>query len=484
MPSEAETQYGGAKDDLALYGKLVHGWEAQPHHLEWIKALAESDDDLLIVAPPGSAKTNWMIAFCGWELGHHPEDHIIYCANTASQSQKPSMALRDTIALNEAYRGIFPDVNPAPAKSWAGSEWYLKRPDVGDKDPSFVATGVFGPILGARANLIIMDDVSDEENTATHYLREKVWNWVSSSLFSRRALKCRNIAIATRWHNDDVAGHLKKMGYKVIEMPVEGYWEDGSVLWPLIYPPDVLEKAKLANPRRYQGMYMANPTPPEGAIWKSQFWRHFQETPKVHFVLQSWDTGFKEETRNDPSVCTTWGVSDAGYPLLDVFRKRLEFPQLVEACKEFYKRFRPNVVLVEDAASGQSLIQVLKQETRMPIVAVKVDKSKENRAWGVVGLAQGGRVLLPERASWLSEYVAEMEEFPNGTHDDQVDATTMSLAYLQRFGGGLSAASDVETEKRLDEDLEPTDKSIAIVSKSGMSGRHNSRWNALRKGKR
>ncbi len=99
-PDPLQAQYEVARTDLALYGQLVHGWEAQPHHKIWIAALTESDDDLLLLAPPGSAKTNWVMAFIGWWLGKNSDKHIIYCGNTHNQAAKPSRAIRETITGN------------------------------------------------------------------------------------------------------------------------------------------------------------------------------------------------------------------------------------------------------------------------------------------------------------------------------------------------------------------------------------------------
>ena len=451
-PSEGNEKYEAARHSLPDYGRLVHGWEAQPHHLVWIDALTGSQDDLLIVAPPGSAKTNWLIAFCGWQLGLHPDGHIIYASNTARQAYKPSVAIRDTITSPGPYQDVFPGVRPDPAKGWGEAEWFLARPDRGDKDPSLCATGVFGPILGARADLIVMDDCCDEENMSSRHMREKVWAWVNTTLFSRRARGCRRLCICTRWHHDDVAGHLKALGFRTIEMPVVN--SEGANLWPAMYPPEVLAEAKVANPRRFQAMYMANPSIPEGTIWKSQYWRYYAQPPELSQRVQSWDTAFKEGEENDFSVCTTWGVGPDGYYLLDVLRQRLEFPQLVSIVEALYRQHRPGLVLVEDAASGQSLLQTLRQQTRIPIMAVKADKSKEARSWATVGLAQGGRVFLPERAPWLAEFEAELEEFPSGRHDDQVDSTTQALAWLGRIAPGtarLSAGSDVVERKLPDE---------------------------------
>ncbi len=97
-------------------------------------------------------------------------------------------------------------------------------------------------------------------------------------------------------------------------------------------------------------------------------------TRKRNFgVFQSWDTAFKKNEENDYSVCTTWRVTENGFYLLDVFRDRLEFPELKKEAKKSAEKYNPRYVLIEDKASGQSLIQELERGNQNP------DKENKNR---------------------------------------------------------------------------------------------------------
>jgi hypothetical protein len=88
-------------------------------------------------------------------------------------------------------------------------------------------------------------------------------------------------------------------------------------------------------------------------------------------------------------------------------------------------------VLIEDAASGQSLIQALKSETRLPILPVKPQGDKISRAHAVSPLVESGRVVLPTDAAWLNDFIEEVISFPSAPHDDQVDAFTQALSYMR-----------------------------------------------------
>ncbi|MDP1995014.1 MAG: phage terminase large subunit, partial [Ignavibacteria bacterium] len=154
----------------------------------------------------------------------------------------------------------------------------------------------------------------------------------------------------------------------------------------------------------------------------------------IERIVQSWDTAFKTKEENDFSVCTTWGITKNKFLLLHLFRERMEFPELKRKAAELFLTFKPSVVLIEDKASGQSLIQELERETRIPIRKIKVDKDKYARFISVTPLIEAGKIELPEGEPWVPFFINEMEEFPNGEFDDIVDSTTQFLNEFKTDG--------------------------------------------------
>ena len=172
----------------------------------------------------------------------------------------------------------------------------------------------------------------------------------------------------------------------------------------------------------------------EGII-KRDWWKFYPVFDMALFqgakIIQSWDTAFKKNAENDYSVCTTWAVLDNGYYLLDVWRSRVEFPELKKIVVSKYEEFGPDEVLIEDKGSGQSLIQELERGTRIPIKGIKVEQDKITRVHVVTPLIESGKVYLPENAIWLKEFMSECEDFPNGQFDDAVDSMSQALSYLK-----------------------------------------------------
>ena len=148
--------------------------------------------------------------------------------------------------------------------------------------------------------------------------------------------------------------------------------------------------------------------------------------------MQSWDTANKATELSDFSVCTTWGIKGKNLYLLSVLRKRLEYPALKRAVREQQSLFNADVVLIEDKASGTQLIQELITDGFHSVTRYQPDCDKIMRLNAQTGLIENGFVYIPQKASWLAEYLHELTVFPKGKHDDQVDSTAQFLDWFKK----------------------------------------------------
>ena len=215
--------------------------------------------------------------------------------------------------------------------------------------------------------------------------------------------------------------------------------EHGELLWPNRFTRPVLEALK-----KELGMYgtagqlQQRPTPRGGGIIKAHWIKKYTLTRDVHsritnrfkFIIQSWDTAFKEGEENDFSVCITIGMLDDGFYVINRWKGKVDFPELEKTSIELANIYNPHQLLIEDKASGQSLIQSLKKRTRLPIKAVKVDRDKTSRMYAVSPIIEAGRFYVPDGEQWVDDYVTNLITFPAAVHDDDVDATTQALTEL------------------------------------------------------
>jgi len=292
--------------------------------------------------------------------------------------------------------------------------------------------------------LLILDDpIKDHEEANSETIRKSLHEWFVSVAYTRLMPGGAIIIVQTRWHEDDLAGWLLREhaseNWDVLSLPAiaeqdERFRHVGEALWPERFPLSQLERIRVAiGGRAWASLYQQRPAAAGGMIFKRDWWQLFATPPASPFsvVVQSWDTAFKKGSENDYSVCSTWGVAENGYYLLHLWRDRVEFPELKRVLASQAEQWRPHTILVEDRASGQSLIQELKLSTALPIIPVKVDADKQARAQAVTPLVEAGKVFLPQSAPWLNDFIDELASFAAGTHDDMVDSTTQALNYLR-----------------------------------------------------
>ena len=206
----------------------------------------------------------------------------------------------------------------------------------------------------------------------------------------------------------------------------------------------------------FAGQYQQAPSPLGGGLVKAAWFRHYTpgELPEsLERIVQSWDTASKATELSDFSVCTTWGIAGTDLYLLDVLRRRMEYPELKRAVREQHERFGPSVVLIEDKASGIQLIQELIREGLHAVTRYQPQSDKIMRMHAQTAMIENGFVRVPDAALWLTQYLHELTVFPNGKHDDQVDSTAQMLDWFKRASGPTSNAGIFELYRQRADEL-------------------------------
>jgi predicted phage terminase large subunit-like protein len=307
---------------------------------------------------------------------------------------------------------------------------------------SFYAVGRGGPLGGRGAHLVIIDDpIKNAAEANSQVIRDSTFDWYSAVARTRLQARGAIVLTSTRWHEDDLPGRIMRVclgqRFDVLCMPAiaerdETFRRSGEALWPEMYPLSELEKTRdEIGSANFMRLYQQRPAAALGTKFRREWWRFYREPPACELVLQSWDTAFKTGQDNDYSVCTTWGVNSMGYYLLSLWRGKVEFPELKRRVIWFASEWKPNISIIEDSASGQSLLQELRRANNRPILPIKVCSDKITRAEIITPLIEAGNVFLPESAPWLNDYIDELATFPYGIHDDMVDSTTLALNYLR-----------------------------------------------------
>jgi predicted phage terminase large subunit-like protein len=405
---------------------------------------------LIICLPPRSLKSMMVsVAFPAWLLGHDPHKQIICASYGQGLSDKHARDTRNTMA-SAGYKRAFP------------TRLSRQKSSVDDfmttEGGSRLATSVGGILTGRGGEVIIIDDPMKPEDAFSETSRKAVNDWYDGTVLSRLNNKQDGVIIVVmqRLHQNDLVGHLLELDdWEFVRFPAIAEEDEAHIAqteFGLIQferkAGEVLdaERETLGTLRQlevqmgvyaFQSQYQQNPTPVGGAIIKTgwlQFFTPSTRPDRFTSTIQSWDTAIKSGEFHDYSVCTTWGVLNGQYYLLDVFRRRLEYPDLRRAVKDLYRKFSPNLVLIEDKGSGSQLIQDLRVDRVFSVKAYcpPPGNDKQMRLFAQSSMFENGLVFLPEKAPWLNDYVLELTTFPGTKFDDQVDSTTQALNHLRR----------------------------------------------------
>lgn len=395
--------------------------------------------------------------FPAYVFGRYPDMSIIatsYSSDLASRMNRDVQRIID----DERYAQVFPSTSlyGKNIRSTAKGS-YLRNSDIFEivnHAGVYRSAGVGGGITGMGADIAIIDDpVRSHADADSPTISQGLWDWYTSTLYTRLASGGGIILCLTRWNQSDLAGRLldaSRSGegdhWKVINFPAiaeeDEYWDgklmrhEGEALHPERYPLEMLLSIKQAiGTRDWAALYQQHPVPDGGAIFKEEWLRYWLPNmlpKKFDTVVTSWDMTFKEGSSNDFVVGQVWARAGADLFLLDQFRERAGFTRTLHAFQEMAKKWpQARRHLVEDKANGPAVIDTLKH-TIPGIIPVEPDGSKVARAHAVTTYFEAGNVHVPDTSlyPWVTDFVAELTSFPSGAHDDIVDSTTQGIRDL------------------------------------------------------
>jgi predicted phage terminase large subunit-like protein len=422
---------------------------------------------LIITIPPRHGKSICgSVALPAFFLGHNPSGHVMVVSYVQDIARKFGEDTRK-VMLDSTYKRIFPTRLTSPRLA----PKLLRTIQGGDR----LATSVDGVATALGADLLIFDDPQRPGEVLSDAVRRATNEAFENTFLSRlnEPESCCMVIIMQRLHEDDFVGHAleRTKGWRVINLPAiaeeDEAWTFETFLGQQIWTrkageplhPERTSAERLAITRAEVGednwwsQYQQRPTPAGGGLIKSEWFRRLPPDhipPKYDRIIQSWDTANTIEEWSDYSVCTTWGLVGPQIHLLNVFRTRLEFPDLEPKVIELARAFHATTVLIENKGSGTQLLQNLRRAGFYLTEAVLPEGNKRMRMSAQTGPIANGFVYLPHEAHWVGDYLHELVMFPKCKYFDQVDSTSQALAWITNFqmaGWGIREFYRQESEK-------------------------------------
>jgi predicted phage terminase large subunit-like protein len=426
---------------------------------------------LILTMPPRHGKSEQVSRrLPAWFIGKFPAMNGVVATYNDDFAMDFGKDVR-SIVQSSQFKQVFPSVRLQRGgaasdflKTTVGGQW------------AFVGRG--GSLTGRGAHLLIIDDlIKDDKEAQSQAIRDQAWSWFTKVAMSRRMGKKLVIMTFTRWHSDDPIGRLtdpenqhynaklaKKI--KIINLPAIAEEDDplgrkpGEPLWPDgpdRFDLDFLEEQQSLDPLGFAALYQQRPSLLDGDLFKRENIRYYtpSELPdELRFYCSS-DHAVGIKQRNDPSCFLKVGIDrQNNIYLIECDWRKMKSDVAVEAMLAMAGgNMKPLLWWAEKGHISKSIGPFLRKRmletgTYINIREVTPAQDKAQRAQSIAGRVAMGKVFFPKGAIWTEKAINQMLGFPNGTHDDFVDA----LAYI---GLGLQSqfgpAKNTEANRRRQE---------------------------------
>ena len=418
------------------------------------EALNTPDARLIISMPPQEGKstlaTKWAPV---WQLTERPDTRIVVASFAATIARRMGRLIRGEIGTHGHDLGI------TIADDVAAQHEFQIAGHIG----GVYAVGIGGALTSRPADVLIIDDpLKDRVEADSEVYRDRAWDWWTDVASARLAPGAPVILILTRWHHDDLAGRLLAAEdghqWRVVNIPAQADHRPEAGETDILgrQPGEYMVSARgrttaqwerrkvTAGPRTWASLYQGRPSPLAGDLFPEKWARYdtpmwteradgSRVIPGTGFELvQSWDLAFKDTKSSDYVVGQVWLRLGVHAYLLDQVRARLSFTATCDAIRAMTARWPQAVAkFVEDKANGPAVINSLSQHVG-GLIPIEPEGSKYARAAAISPFVHAKNVHLPEGDLLpnVEELLEEARAFPNGAHDDTIDAFSQAVNRL------------------------------------------------------
>lgn len=386
----------------------------------------------LIELPRDHGKSTQVCGRILWELGHRPGLRVKLVCSTDALAAERTRFLRDAVAGNRFVRMVFPHLRPG--RPWAADAFTIVRP-ADAIGPSVAAFGVGSGSTGARADLLICDDVVDVAAVSSKAERDRVTGFFHDNLLNLLEPDGRFWGLFTPWHADDLNARLKKNPSfahfrRAVGPDLEPVWADK---WP---PDKLAERRQEIGAAAFARGYRLTPIAETEILIRPEWVQCWTEPTAFEQVVLSVDPAVSAKAKADASALVVLGRTGNEVRCLAAVARRVAAPELVTLIADLDAAWRPDVILFEANGAFDAVRDLLVHKTTFGprVQGVKQTREKAARISAFAVPVENGRFRLAADGTQAALF-QEMTTFPFGDHDDLVDAAATGTAYLLRGAG-------------------------------------------------
>lgn len=426
---------------------------------------------LILCEPPRHGKSEQVSRkLPSWVIGRFPTWNGVVATYNDDFAMDFGKSVR-SIVRTPQFKQVFPKVS---LQRGGGASDRLQTTDGGQW--SFVGRG--GSLTGRGAHILIIDDlIKDDKEAQSKAVRDQAWNWFTKVAMTRRMGKKLVIMTFTRWHSDDPIGRLtdpenphynaalaKKI--KIINLPAIAEEDDplgrkpGEALWP--DGPDrfdltFLREQQDLDPLGFAALYQQRPSLLDGDMFKRENCRLYtaDQLPEDLRIYCASDHAVATGQRNDFTVLLKVGIDrQSNIWLLECDWRKIKSDVAAEAMLDLASGKRaPLLWWAEKGHISKSIGPFLRKRMIERGVYINLREitpagDKVQRAQSIAARVAIGKVFFPKDAIWTEKAINEMMAFPNGAHDDFVDALAyIGLGLQSQFGPGTDKTAKKAAEQ-------------------------------------
>jgi predicted phage terminase large subunit-like protein len=307
--------------------------------------------------------------------------------------------------------------------------------------------------MGKHGHIITIDDLIDPKKTASDVEREKANDYISRTLSTRKVDKenTPTVLIMQRLHELDPTGFLlfkaEESGKRIKHICLPGDDALGNIkphLLKFMYKDGLLDPNRLnknalkimevdLGESDFTGQVRQSPQAPGGNILKREWFKPYEDLPKERPIskIQSWDTAFKKTETSAYNCGLTFYEYRNGYYLEDAIFEKMEYPELKAEILSYEAKHSPNIVLVEDKATGTPIIQELSRDNKINFISILPEGDKVQRAHASSSTVKAGNVYIRSNATWSHKLTNQLILFPNCQIKDIMDAFSQYINYIR-----------------------------------------------------
>jgi len=419
---------------------------------------------LMIFMPPRYGKTELASRrFPAFALGRNPNTKIIACSYAKTLSSDINRDVQRIIDT-PTYRKVFPHTKlfGKNVRTSSQTKW-LRNNDIFEivnHRGFYKSAGVGGGITGKGYDIGIIDDpIKNAEAAYSPTIREKIWEWYTTTFYTRRENNAKIIIIMTRWHEDDLAGRLLSLdddsefaeNWEVIKLramkeePAESTPHDprepGEPLWPEKFSAEDIKIArKTQGERKFNALQQQKPrTTEEGALWNYDIIKRGIAYPDLVRVVVSIDPATTSKSTSDLTGMTVQGIDERGYGyLIEDLSGKMTPNQWANKAISAFHRYEADRIVAEINQGGDMVESTIRSvDPSIPYRGVHATRGKQLRAEPVAALYEQGKIIhVKDKFKELEEQLCTWE--PGDRSPNRLDALVQGFTELFFYTSGKS----------------------------------------------